>query len=181
MGTRLPQGIERGAGSGGLSEDPAPEPLFRHMEPDDVEAVVSIESEAFTTPWRAATFRKLLDRPGAELRVADEEGEVVAYAVLWCILDQGELANIAVRPTDRRRGLGIRLLDHVLDVARERGVRTLYLEVRASNEPALHLYARRGFREIGVRKNYYDRPREDARVLEKRLDPDGDGARGSSA
>jgi [ribosomal protein S18]-alanine N-acetyltransferase len=135
----------------------------------DVDAVAELEALAFSTPWRADTFRTLLERPGAELLVVEADGELAGYAVLWCIMDQGELANIAIREADRGRGLGGILLDHVLQVARERGVRSLFLEVRVSNDAAAALYASRGFREIGRRRDYYERPREDARVLEKRL------------
>lgn len=139
------------------------------MAPGDIEVVAALEERAFSTPWRADTFRTLLERPGAELHVLDDGGEVVGYAVLWCILDQGELANIAIREEDRGRGFGGLLLDHVLEVARSRGVRSLFLEVRESNDAAAALYRARGFHEIGRRRNYYERPREDARVLEKRL------------
>lgn len=139
------------------------------MAPGDVEVVALLEERAFSTPWRADTFRTLLERPGAELHVLEAGGEVAGYAVLWCILDQGELANIAIREEDRGRGFGGLLLDRVLEIAASRGVRSLFLEVRASNEAAGRLYQSRGFREIGRRKGYYERPREDARVLEKRL------------
>jgi ribosomal-protein-alanine N-acetyltransferase len=139
------------------------------MGPDDVEAVAGLEAQAFSMPWRADTFRTLLERPGAEMHVLEVDGEVVGYAVLWCILDQGELANIAVHPRFRGQGLGGLLLDRILEVACARGVRSLFLEVRLSNDAAAALYQSRGFTEIGRRKDYYDRPREDARVLEKRL------------
>lgn len=139
------------------------------MTAADVEAVAALEALAFSTPWQADTFRTLLERPGAELHVLDSDGELAGYAVLWCILDQGELANIAIREQDRGLGLGGVLLDHVLEVARGRGVKSLFLEVRESNTAAAALYETRGFREIGRRRDYYERPREDARVLEKRL------------
>lgn len=142
----------------------------RRMRAEDVERVVAIETEAFTSPWKADTFETLLDRPGAELWVLDDRGVgVVGYAVLWCILDQGELANIAVVPSHRGRGHGTQLLTHVLSVARERGVQTLYLEVRVSNTRAAELYARFGFTQVGVRRNYYEDPREDAILMMMRL------------
>jgi ribosomal-protein-alanine N-acetyltransferase len=134
--------------------------------PDDIETVVAIEREAFTTPWQPETFAGLIDREAVELTVmADEAGEVVGYSVLWCILDQGELANIAITPTRRGGGLGARLLEHVLGVAAEKGVEKVFLEVRASNEAALRLYRRFGFVEAGRRANYYEQPREDALVM----------------
>lgn len=143
--------------------------MIRPMAPEDLASVAALEKGAFTTPWDAATFLRLLDRPGAELWVTEEVGEIVAYGVLWCILDQGELANIAVAPGARGRGHGGRLLDHLVEVARSRGVGRLFLEVRESNDVALHLYDSRGFRHIGTRKGYYERPREDALVLELRI------------
>lgn len=142
----------------------------RRMAVDDVDRVVSIEAEAFTSPWKAETFQTLLERTGAELWVLDEqEAGVVAYAVLWCILDQGELANIAVAATHRGRGYGSYLLSHVLDVADDRGVESLYLEVRLSNTGAADLYRRFGFHEVGRRRDYYDSPREDALLMVRRL------------
>ena len=145
---------------------------IRLMEDADVDRVAALESSAFTIPWKATTFRNLLDRPGAVVLVLEAPLVPVAgYAVLWCIKDQGELANIAVVPELRDRGLGAYLLDQVLVVARDRGVRTLYLEVRGSNARARFIYASRGFEEIGMRRDYYEKPREDARVLMKRLSP----------
>jgi ribosomal-protein-alanine N-acetyltransferase len=140
------------------------------MTPADVERVARIEADAFTSPWKADTFQTLLERPGAELWVLeDPEAGVVAYAVVWCILDQGELANIAVAEPFRRRGYGAWLLSRVVEVARERGVESLYLEVRASNGRAADLYRVFGFKEIGVRRDYYDHPREDALLMVLRL------------
>ncbi len=145
--------------------------VLRRLRPEDVEQVVEIEREAFTTPWQADTFASLLDREGVELVVlAEPDGTVVGYAVLWCILDQGELANIAIVPAGRSEGLGGRLLEHVMKLARGRGVDRVYLEVRASNRAAAALYARSGFVEVGRRKGYYDRPKEDALVMLARLD-----------
>jgi len=144
-------------------------PAMRPMALGDVPHVARMEAEAFRTPWKEDTFQSLLERPGVELWVADLEGEVAAYAILWCTLEEGELANIAVRDDLRGRGIGSDLLDWMLGVAERSGVRTVYLEVRESNEGALRLYGGRGFEEIGVRKQYYDRPREDARVLKLAL------------
>jgi len=143
---------------------------IRRMMPADVERVAAIEAEAFTSPWKEDTFRSLLDRPGAELWVLDDPVEgVVGYSVLWCVLDQGELANIAVSPSHRGRGLGGRLLRMMLDLAKDRGVETIYLEVRVSNEQAAALYRRFGFEEIGARRGYYDHPKEDAMLMRLRL------------
>ena len=156
----MPAGPWGGASPGGV-----PGPTMRPMAAVDVAAVARMEATTFSTPWSEDTFRSLLERPGVELWVAELDGEVAAYAILWCTLEEGELANIAVRDDLRGRGIGAELLDWMLGVAEKAGVRNLYLEVRESNEGALRLYRGRGFKEIGVRTAYYDRPREDARVL----------------
>ena len=143
---------------------------LRAMTASDVPEVARIETTAFSTPWSEATFRSLLERSGVELWVAEWGGELAAYAILWRVRDEGGLANIAVRGDLRGRGIGSRLLSRMLKVAEDSGVRSLYLEVRESNELAREMYARRGFQEIGVRKGYYEGPREDARVLKKSLE-----------
>lgn len=144
---------------------------FRPMVSEDVAEVSVIECQAFSTPWRESTFTSLLERPGVEMWIAEHpRGSVAGYAVLWCIQDEGELANIAIRPTLQRRGIGAELLDCMLGVAGERGIKAVYLEVRTSNEAAQRMYENRGFQQVGVRRNYYERPREDAWVFRKRLD-----------
>ena len=153
-----------GAGVSGLS--------LRPMTPSDVPEVARIETTAFSTPWSEETFRSLLERAGVELWVAEWGDQLAAYAILWTVLDEGELANIAVRSDLRGRGIGSGLLSRMLEVAEDSGVRSLYLEVRESNALAREMYARRGFHEIGVRKAYYEGPREDARVLKKSLEGD---------
>jgi len=168
MGAGLSTALVRGAPFRfvSVSRDPAaPGPTMRPMAPGDVTAVARMEAATFSTPWKEDTFLSLLQRPGVELWVADLHGEVAAYAILWCILEEGELANIAVRDDLRGQGIGSELLDWMLGVAAKSGVQNLYLEVRESNEGALRLYGGRGFTEIGVRQGYYERPREDARVL----------------
>lgn len=142
----------------------------RRMVAEDVPRVAAIEAEAFTSPWKADTFTTLLQRPGAELWVLEgTEVGVVAYAVIWCILDQAELANIAVADGHRGRGHGRRLLGLALDAARDRGVTSIYLEVRSTNQRAAAMYRAFGFERIGVRRDYYDHPVEDAVLMVARL------------
>ena len=139
---------------------------IRSLKAEDVAEVVEIENKAFTKPWRAETFDSMIDREGVELMVmVDEVDSVIGYAVLWCILDQGELANLALVPGRRGIGLGAHLLRHVLGVSRDRDLKKLFLEVRSSNTKAIDLYARFGFKDAGVRLGYYESPREDARVM----------------
>lgn len=136
------------------------------MRLSDVPRVRELEKASFTAPWKAETFLHLLERSGCELMVLEDgEAGVVAYAVLWCILDQGELANLAVAQTHRRQGVGRRMLESAVARAREEGVKTLYLEVRVSNEAAIAMYRSAGFKDVGRRRKYYDKPVEDALIM----------------
>lgn len=164
MGARIRPGLERRTvvETVGLPKGLS----VRALRASDIEAVVAIETEAFSSPWRAETFAGLLDRSTVELLVmVDPDETVVGYAVVWCIVDQGELANLAIAPSRRGAGLGAHLLREVIAVCRRRGVTKLFLEVRASNRRAIDLYLSFGFHEVGVRRAYYDHPREDALVM----------------
>ena len=130
-------------------------------------AVHAIEQEVFSDPWSTQDFRDCVSF--ALFFVADEgEERIAGYVVALEAADEGEILNLAVAPTGRRRGLGRALVEHMVQALRERGVRQVYLEVRESNASARALYASRGFTEVGRRKAYYRRPVEDAIVL--RLD-----------
>ena len=140
--------------------------VIRRMHAQDIDSTVAIELQAFTSPWKAETFLGLIGRDGAELWVVEHSRVgVIAYGVLRCLLEQGELANMAVACEFLGQGIAARLLDHMLEVAYNRGVKSIYLEVRASNDRAADLYLGFGFEEIGRREDYYDFPKEDARVM----------------
>lgn len=93
--------------------------------------------------------------------------KIIAYAVLYLAGDEGDVANIAVLPSCRNRGIGGALFDTMMNQARDEQVQTIYLEVRQSNDAAICLYRSRNFIEIGKRKNYYRHPREDAICMAK--------------
>jgi ribosomal-protein-alanine N-acetyltransferase len=135
------------------------------MRPDDLDAVMEIERASFSTPWSGASFRNLLARADADLWVAVAEDEVIGYAVIWCAATECELGNLAVAPDERCRGIGRSLLEWALRKARERGAERVYLEVRVSNRIARELYESRGFVQVGLRRRYYRKPTEDARVM----------------
>ncbi|MFC1662223.1 ribosomal protein S18-alanine N-acetyltransferase [Gemmatimonadota bacterium] len=141
-------------------------PEIRPATDADVDAVAAIEAEAFSNPWQPQTFRSLVSQGRALILVAEIPGEgVVGYAVLWWVLEQGELANLAVRRPYQGRRIGSALLDRMLSEAVTRGVETVFLEVRMSNQRAYDLYLSRGFTQVGLRRGYYRNPKEDARVL----------------
>jgi ribosomal-protein-alanine N-acetyltransferase len=135
------------------------------MRPVDLPDVMLIERRSFGAPWEESTFRGLMRRPSATLTVAELDGRVVGFAVLWFAADEGELGDLAVLPEERGRGIGTDLLDQAILEARNRGCRFLYLEVREGNPGAQRLYERAGFEVVGVRKDYYSTPTEDAIVM----------------
>ncbi|MCE2902416.1 MAG: ribosomal protein S18-alanine N-acetyltransferase [Gemmatimonas sp.] len=138
------------------------------MDAGHVAAVARIEASAFSDPWPASAFSELLERAYARLRVAvTDDGTLCGYCVLLRAADEGEIANIATEPSVRQQGVAGRLLDDALAAADANGAASVYLEVRVSNEAARALYASRGFRQVGRRRGYYDRPAEDALVLRR--------------
>lgn len=141
------------------------------MTPAHLDAVCAIEAVSHSTPWTRGNFSDSL-AGGHAAMVMQEEGAVLGYAVLMPLPGEAELLNITVAPEARGRGLGRQLLEQVCADARAHGAERLFLEVRASNVPALSLYMRDGFAEIGLRRAYYAHPdggREDAILMAKNL------------
>jgi [ribosomal protein S18]-alanine N-acetyltransferase len=136
------------------------------MRSEDLSAVHEIERRSFTTPWPAHAYRtELSTNRLAHYRVVKIDGQVVAYAGLWLMVDEAHITTFAVDPAHRRRGVGERLLLVMLDIAIERGAREATLEVRLSNTPARNLYEKFGFRPVGIRPNYYSDDNEDALIM----------------
>ena len=133
--------------------------------------VSTIEQACFSDPWSEASFRQAVDNPAVFFRVATEGagGPVVGYVVAWFAGGEGEIANVAVAPSARGRGIGGVLLDAAIAAAGHRGAEALYLDVRESNARARALYDSRGFVEVGRRRRYYRRPAEDAIVLRRAI------------
>lgn len=145
--------------------------VIRSARRDDIDDVASIERRAFSDPWSANSFRALFGNPLVHFAVAEDTitSRLLGYVVTWFVVDEGEIANLAVADEARRAGVGARLLDHALDVAVERRCAVVFLEVRESNVAARALYASRGFEVAGRRSKYYRKPVEDALVLRRGL------------
>jgi ribosomal-protein-alanine N-acetyltransferase len=158
------------AGASAASETREAPVSLRAAREADIDAVLDIELAAFGDPWSRSAFVDLIGDPRVAFLVADARGEVRGYVVAWYVLDEGEIGNLAVRDSARRQGIGARLLDGAIAKVRASDVDSLYLEVRDSNAAARALYASRGFVEVGRRKEYYRRPKEDALVLRLDLD-----------
>lgn len=135
----------------------------------DLAQVAELERQCYSDPWPASAFAELPANPVVYFAVARQgtERSVAGYVIAWTVLDEAELANLAVEPALRRDGVGARLLDAMLEDARQHSVKRVYLEVRESNVAARRLYASRGFSEVGRRKLYYRSPEEDALILRR--------------
>jgi len=139
---------------------------FAPMGESDLEPVIEIEQRIYAFPWTLGNFRDSI-RAGFSCRVCRGGEGLLGYAVLMLAAGEAHLLNLTIDSPFQRRGHGSRLLHHLVGTAREYGAHILFLEVRPSNVTGLELYARHGFRQIGVRRDYYPAPggRENALVL----------------
>ena len=134
-----------------------------------VPAVAALERLCFPDPWNEAAVGSELVNPLSLWLVALDGETLIGYAGSQTVLDETDMMNLAVSPDYRRRGVAKALVAALSRALYERGSRSLALEVRASNEAAIALYAALGFRQVGRRPNYYFHPREDALILRKEL------------
>lgn len=141
-------------------------PVYRPMRDHDVTAVMTIEKRAYRFHWSEGIFRDCL-RVGYGCWIMELGGSIGGYGVLSLVVGEAHLLNICVTPEWQGQGYGRLLLEHFIELARERGAYQMLLEVRPSNKAALRLYHTRGFEQVGMRKNYYpgEHGREDALIL----------------
>lgn len=139
--------------------------VIRKGTKEDIEAIYNIELESFSVPWSLESITQELENEVAYYVVAEEDGQVLGYAGLWDVVGEGQITNIAVRPSGRRKGIGKKLVEGLIAYGKEKELEVLILEVRESNEAAIKLYSEAGFKDIGKRKNYYTKPTEDAILM----------------
>lgn len=140
----------------------------RYMREEDLSWVARIERENFSIPWSENAFLESLQKDYTLYVVAEENGEILGYCGLYQACNEGEIVNVAVDGRARRRGVATKLLEFLLFESVKREIDQWFLEVRKSNEPAIALYKSFGFVEAGIRKNFYEKPREDGIVMWKR-------------
>ena len=128
-------------------------------------AVAALERQCFSDPWSVEMLRPELPDESHEFLLAVEGEELLGYVGLMTVLDEGYLSNVAVSTAYRRQGIAEALLTALLARARARRLSFVTLEVRAGNTPAQTLYRKLGFQEVGVRRGYYEHPREDAVLM----------------
>ena len=140
--------------------------FFRAMSEADLVEIMAIEKRSYDFPWTEGIFKDCM-RVGYYCQVMGNSGEIAGYGVMTAGAGEAHIVNLCIKPEVRRRGLGNRMLVHLMEQARVLGVEYMLLEVRPSNLGAIKLYMDRGFNEIGIRKAYYPSSfgREDALIL----------------
>ena len=143
--------------------------IFRKVTENDVSSIAILEKYVFSDSWTERSIYETHCQNQAFIVVAECEGEVVGYCIAYYVLDEGEIARIAVNEKVRRQGVGQGLLDFVCGWCKEKQIARLLLDVRESNVDARAFYQQYGFVEDGIRKNFYELPKENAVLMSKIL------------
>ena len=148
----------------------AQEILIEKADRADASAIYEIGKLCFSEAWRKETVIHDMGGSHSEYFIARMNGEIAGYGCFWFIADEGQLLNIGVRPSFRKKGIGALLLEAGLMEAARRHMNTLFLEVRVSNEEAQRLYKNHGFEVLGLRKGVYDLPKEDGYIMSRKVE-----------
>lgn len=155
-----------------------------------ISEIAALESDIFTDPWSEKSIRDTLENPQARIwaiisrqappcscasTVPEHAGkpQLLGYVIFYYVLDEGEIARIATSPQHRRQGVAVRLLEKMRAFSYEQNITRWLLDVRISNETAIHFYKAAGFAEDGVRKNFYANPPEDAILMSCEVETSG--------
>lgn len=141
------------------------EVIVRRMNEIDIDGVLLVEEQCFTTPWSRAGFVAEMKNELSYYLVMIESGKIIGYAGMWIIVDEAHVTNVAILSEYRGRRLGERLMGELIQHAKARGAVSMTLEVRTTNITAQSLYEKFGFTSRGVRRNYYTDNQEDALIM----------------
>ncbi len=141
--------------------------IITNMKPEHIDQIVQLEKLCFVDPWDEKSVAYELTNPLALWLVAEEKGVVAGYIGSQTCIDETDMMNVAVHPDFRRRGIAGNLVSALIEGLKEKGSLRLTLEVRESNAAAIALYDSLGFTQVGLRKNYYRHPKENALILRK--------------
>ena len=135
---------------------------------EDIQGIFEISNLSFKLPWSMESIKSEIDNPLAKYIVAKdmESNKVLGFIGIWIILDEGDITNIAVHPEFRNLGIGEKLLSSMIELCDSLNCNIINLEVRSSNLPAISLYKKLNFLEVGLRKGYYEDNKEDAILMQ---------------
>ena len=138
---------------------------FRRLVEQDISIVAEMEKETFSDPWSEQSIRETSGQKQAFITVAEQGDKVVGYCIIYYVMDEAEIARIAVANECRRLGVGQGLLEYTIGLCKELQITRMLLDVRESNVTARNFYIKNGFSEDGVRKNFYENPKEHAVLM----------------
>ena len=137
------------------------------MRQKHVTQVAELEKLCFSDPWSEQSISSELENELALWLVADDDGSVLGYIGSQTVMGESDMMNVAVHPDHRKQGIATSLIVGLVEELRKQGSHSLTLEVRASNDNAIQLYQMLDFQQVGLRKNYYRNPKEDALILRR--------------
>lgn len=143
--------------------------VIRNTIEADLEAIASLECQTFSDAWTVKSIQDTFQQSQAFMVTAELDGKVAGYCIVYFVLDEGEIARIAVDNSYRRQGVGRRVLEQVEKMCQEKGIIRLMLDVREGNDSARQFYQSLGFEEDGIRKNFYSLPEENAILMSKNV------------
>lgn len=150
-----------------IQQDNGKQISIRQMNSNDVEQVYAIEKEIFSLAWSQKSFAEACQKPENIYLVALTEGQIVGYCGMWTVMEEGNITNMAVAQPFRKQGIAFLLMREMERIAVKKGITAFFLEVRESNANAIQLYEKMNFKNIGIRKNFYERPVENAIIMSK--------------
>ncbi len=140
---------------------------IRKMNIEDIPAVFEIEQSIFSIPWSEKSFKDSLESENTNFVVALCNDEIVGYIGMYVFGEEADISNVAVSLKHRRKHIAQNMLDYIFDWSQNKKIKNLTLEVRETNVPAIKLYEKNGFKEAGIRKDYYEKPKESAVIMWK--------------
>ena len=142
---------------------------IKNAENAELAEIATLEKEIFSDAWSLKSLEETYEQKNAEIFAAKDQEKLIGYVIFYYVLDEGEIARIATAPALRRCGTATEMFRVLVDFCLEHQIEKIMLEVRDSNESARRFYRKCGFTEDGIRKNYYENPKENAVLLSKNL------------
>lgn len=138
---------------------------IREMKREDCQEVWNLQKQCFSIPWSMESLESMFRTKGYTSLIALDDQRIIGYVGMKAVFNEADITNVAVDLSERRQGIGKALIKELLIIADQQKLNRIFLEVRMSNEAAIRLYERVGFKKIDCRKNYYEKPREDAWIM----------------
>ncbi|HBY21660.1 MAG: ribosomal-protein-alanine N-acetyltransferase [Clostridiales bacterium GWE2_32_10] len=139
--------------------------LIKRMTNGDINDIVELEKKSFHNPWTKEMFENELMHDNVYYFIAEHNNNLIGYVGFWHIVDEAHVTNICVDSSAQRNGVGMLMMGHLIDFCKSKNIIGVTLEVRKLNEKAINFYHKLGFKNEGIRKNYYSNPQEDAIIM----------------